>query len=387
MAIATRTINPLHFEDLEPHRFEDLVRQLAYDFRNWRCLEATGRQGSDDGFDVRGWEIIAPTDSDLEPIDGSEVEEDPAEVDRLWLIQCKREKTITPQKLLDHLDALNIKGEPPLYGLILVAPCEFSKKTRDACRQWCANNEITEHIIWGKAELEDFLFSPKYDHLLFAYFGISLLIRKRSLQSKLRSMLTTKRKCVRHLGDVTAQSYKLVLLRDPECQVYPYKDKIKDFDLRPLWRVYEFQGHYHSGIKILIKTHFAYIDENGNWDYEERLRSSRHYEDPWAPEQDEDLLSQARNYWMEIPEDKRGTLEVTGFVPYEEIIAIDEHGDSRFPHPHIYVHFDPKCGPFKHAYPNIVTYSPRRESFCIEDNKRIKFFPPVYPVITAHENA
>jgi hypothetical protein len=36
----TKTINPLHFEDLEPHRFEDLVRRLL----------------SDEGFDVRAWE-------------------------------------------------------------------------------------------------------------------------------------------------------------------------------------------------------------------------------------------------------------------------------------------------------------------------------------------
>lgn len=43
----TRTLNPLPFQDLEPHRFEDLVRQLAYDLRRWKSLEATGRGGSD----------------------------------------------------------------------------------------------------------------------------------------------------------------------------------------------------------------------------------------------------------------------------------------------------------------------------------------------------
>lgn len=30
----TRTIGPLHFEDLDPKRFEDLVRQLAYPIRS-----------------------------------------------------------------------------------------------------------------------------------------------------------------------------------------------------------------------------------------------------------------------------------------------------------------------------------------------------------------
>ena len=49
----TRTIGPLHFEDLEPHRFEDLVRQLAYDFRDWHSVEAIGRAGSDKGMDIR----------------------------------------------------------------------------------------------------------------------------------------------------------------------------------------------------------------------------------------------------------------------------------------------------------------------------------------------
>jgi hypothetical protein len=49
MAQTSRTLNPLPFRDLEPHRFEDLVRQLAYEFRDWRSIEATGRSGSDEG--------------------------------------------------------------------------------------------------------------------------------------------------------------------------------------------------------------------------------------------------------------------------------------------------------------------------------------------------
>ena len=66
MAAVTRTLHPLPFENLEPKRFEDLVRQLAYDFRVWRSLEATGRSGSDDGFDARGYEIVAGTEQ-VEP--------------------------------------------------------------------------------------------------------------------------------------------------------------------------------------------------------------------------------------------------------------------------------------------------------------------------------
>ena len=67
MVTATRTINPLHFEDLEPHRFEDLARQLIYDFRNWSSIEAIGRSGSDEGIDIRATEktpTAQPTLSD-----------------------------------------------------------------------------------------------------------------------------------------------------------------------------------------------------------------------------------------------------------------------------------------------------------------------------------
>src|SRR5689334_22898436 len=100
----TRTIGPLHFEDLEPRRFEDLVRQLAYEFRPWRQLEATGRSGSDEGFDVRGFERDAEP-SEEEPEEG-EVGRAGTE-DRIWLIQCKREKAIGPTKLVRYLDDIS----------------------------------------------------------------------------------------------------------------------------------------------------------------------------------------------------------------------------------------------------------------------------------------
>ena len=93
MATASRTINPLHFEDFEPHRFEDLIRQLAYRFRRWRYLDATGHLGRDGGLDIRGIEIVTAL-SDQEIADLSEGEnpqedDEPVIVEREWRIQCK----------------------------------------------------------------------------------------------------------------------------------------------------------------------------------------------------------------------------------------------------------------------------------------------------------
>lgn len=76
----SKTLGPIHFEDLDPHRFEDLVRELAYDFKDWQSIEATGRGGSDDGFDIRAYERTdsvavesdddSPTEDMLHPMEG-----------------------------------------------------------------------------------------------------------------------------------------------------------------------------------------------------------------------------------------------------------------------------------------------------------------------------
>lgn len=57
----SRTYNTLHFEDLEPHRFADMVRQLIYDFREWSDIQAVGRSGADKGVDIRAIERVATT--------------------------------------------------------------------------------------------------------------------------------------------------------------------------------------------------------------------------------------------------------------------------------------------------------------------------------------
>ncbi len=38
----SRTYGPIHFEDLDPHRFEDLVRELIYDYKDWQSIERSG---------------------------------------------------------------------------------------------------------------------------------------------------------------------------------------------------------------------------------------------------------------------------------------------------------------------------------------------------------
>jgi hypothetical protein len=156
MPTTTRTLNPLPFDSLEPKRFEDLIRQLAYDFRRWRMLEATGRAGSDDGYDARGFEIIdgaldEPQEADVD--DEAVTPEPPA--DNLWLIQCKRERAITSAKMKRHLSEIPEAEARGLYGVIFAAACDFSKRTRDVALLWGRDHGIAEIHLWGKAEVED----------------------------------------------------------------------------------------------------------------------------------------------------------------------------------------------------------------------------------------
>jgi len=59
-----------------------LVRELNYDFRDWQSIEATGKGGDDDGFDIRAYERTTTTTVDdegnevLHPMDGN-----------VWMIQ------------------------------------------------------------------------------------------------------------------------------------------------------------------------------------------------------------------------------------------------------------------------------------------------------------
>lgn len=140
----TRTLNPLPFENLEPHRFEDLVRRLLYGFREWIDIEPTGRGGSDDGFDIRAWEK-----SNVVTNVGEEGEQGERSIDgNLWQIQGKREKSLTPGKIKSILQHDIDIANPP-YGYILAAAANISKVAYDTFRQEAKKKGVKEFFYWG----------------------------------------------------------------------------------------------------------------------------------------------------------------------------------------------------------------------------------------------
>lgn len=380
--ITTRTLNPLPFEALEPRRFEDLVRQLAYDFKLWRQLEATGRTGSDEGFDARGFEIIsAPS---IEPVLDDQEEQEAileTDTDRLWLIQCKRERSIGPSKMQNYLDDIHQDIRADIYGILFVAACDFSKKTRDTFRSWCLENGISECHVWGKGELEDLLYLPKNDHLLFAYFNISLQFRKRKISTQVRRTTTLKRK-LKRLFPADLYRGTSCIIRDISDERYPYNTGILESSDK-LWRVVYAKGIGVHGLKILYKSFYAYGNhQTGQWDIStlEDYAVPHPHEHPWR---DEDFYSDGpktpntgHELWVSLPERFQFNAHMIYEIRYDEIIEIDDVGDAVSDLPTIYVNFAGGRIPF---LPNLEFYLDPVQRFAerifpkIENH--VRFFP------------
>ena len=344
MPIAIKTLGPLHIEDLEPHRFEDLIRQLLYDFRDWSEIEATGRSGGDEGFDIRAWErwgeADAATGADAEDDDGTSSGGSDGR-GRQWLVQCKRERSITPAKIERYLADLPDTAEAGIYGLLFVAACDFSKATRDRFITIAREKGFAEARLWGRAEIEDQLFQPKNDHLLFAYCGFSLQVRRRSVKTNVRAILATKR-AVRKLQGGGSH----ILLRDATDTRYPYMDRDTGNDRadRRRWKLFGMREVRHDGLEVCFQRFLAFIDDDGvHWDYAEGMNDARSPNDPWQTEREKadeererSVRQAAMAVWDALKPENKAWLEVTRVVPFDRIVAIDEEGDEYARWPHIY---------------------------------------------------
>ncbi|MBI2852423.1 MAG: restriction endonuclease [Chloroflexi bacterium] len=388
MAQATRTVNPLHFEDLEPHRFEDLVRQLIYDYRPWKTLEATGRAGGDEGVDIRAVERMSlPSSDEIAPHDEAlAVTEEIEPGGRLWIIQCKRELQIGPSKIRGIVaDNLSGLADKP-YGYVLVAACNFSKKARDAFREEVLKYGVEEFDLWGKEEVEDQLYLPKNDHLLFAYFGISLQVRRRSLKTETRARLSLKKRLTDVLGAIDIPGHESVLIRDPRDEQYPYIKASEDFVKAPRWRYWRFYGHEPPDhLAFVYKQHFAYVNlETKEYDIlpgcDEGVPQSympEEIENAWRDPKN--LAGKYREYWWnKVPEENRAEYIEVRIIPYERIIAVDDIGDKYYRKPHLLVEYENDGQPFKrHAKGQFIEQfrATGRNILDTCDCKRISYFP------------
>lgn len=381
MAKITKTLGPIHFEDLEPHRFEDLVRQLIYDFRDWQNIEATGRSGADDGFDVRAWEKVYASD------DQNEEEENANQKDQLdgnpWMIQCKREKEIGPSKVSKIIEE-SINKENLPYGYILVAPANFSKLAYDKFRETLRTKGVQEFYLWGKAHLEDMLYMPKNDRILFAFFGVSLIVRRKYRRTEIRFVVNNKNKLFRIFGD--AQNNRdfqhSFLARDIKDAHYPWREKYKDFDDFPRWREYIAHRYHPLGLRCKVHEYYAYIDqEKKQWDCIKKVDLLHRQEDTYRRyhRKIDEYDKKVTDFWEHLPYKNKAKLIIDGLIEFESMEVIDEKGDNHYDFPHIYVDFKGKNGPFAGFWQDVIL-SDQQIDIQVENYKQIAFFPKEFPL-------
>jgi hypothetical protein len=190
---------------------------------------------------------------------------------RLWMIQGKREKKITPADITKILSDIN--DESPPYGYILAASTTFSKASYDRFRQLLKQKGVMEFYIWGTSELEDMLYLPKNDRIMFTFFGVSLVSRRRSRSTEIRNTVTVKNILYKILGEPQREFNSTILLRDINDIHYPFASEYVDFQERPRWIEREAFHHHPLGIIVRNRRCFAYVDrDRKEWDFFDRVK-------------------------------------------------------------------------------------------------------------------
>ncbi len=389
MARPTRTLNPLPFVDLEPHRFEDLVRQLAYEFREWASLEAIGRGGADLGTDILGQEVVRPRGVSSEET-GEAEDASSAPTTRPWIFQCKREARFGPTDVASAVNASVPDGSSPPHGFVLATSAHVSRKARDVFRSLMVERDVAESYLWAQGELEDMLFQAQNDRLLFAYFGISLVQRRQTTGRRIRSTVALKREIQRWFDkleeDGPARDELFVAIRDADRpSTAPSEAPVL---LRQILKLFT-----EVGLVVRDTEHDAYLEPGGRaWDALEQVnqvevRARRHVDELIAgprgrrPDEPRDHELVERFFRVHVDHDARARLERNRIIPYDRIVALDPIGTALHPLPHLHVDFaatgDPYDPQFRRQW--IGRYNDESSWREAEESDRIRIFPAELP--------
>lgn len=311
----TRTINQLHFEDLDPIRFEELILAMVYRMRRWEKLDHFGKKGSDDGIDIRAIELLENGKSNT------------------YYFQCKRYQKISNSVIKNIIDDYISKNTyiPQFY--VLVVSCALTKKQIEYFESYCRKQNFNTVIVWTNSVIEAMLFSEYHD-LLFAYFGINLVSERRNLVGSIRRNVELKKKMkkdfLKQIGSSnrkelderlykpwTKFNHSEVLIRSIYDKAYPKDNTLLENNFTGYYKaeVYDF---YHNGLMVRAYPYVKDIKFK-----EESLDDSNKFE---------------------IIETKA---EILGCIPFENIIEYDIEGDEYYNYPHLFCDFVNVSDPYE----------------------------------------
>lgn len=314
MNTPSQTTNRLHFEDLDPHRFEDLGAELLYRKQEWKRFNNWGRSGADDGID-----ISCEEDNGVR-----------------WFCQCKRYQNISTTEIKAAVDKIVSKNENTKDGIILlIVACNVSKKSVKDFEEYSGNKGFKDAFIWSASTLELMLYKD-YENLLSKYFGVASdnkTNRERVLQGN-KMKLEVQKKLLRTIE--WNHNTRMQIAKDPSLQ-FRYEKAL----IRSINDVDDPYGDDASYWQIC----FFQLTEVG----------IEFFDCPWTDFRI--AINIDTRCWRKLKKEeklKKNEFDVradhTVLIPYYRIVDIMEDGDERSDYPIIICDFEFDDSPFLRSY-------------------------------------
>lgn len=320
----TKTINRLHFSDLDPLRFEDLCLNLVYRINTWKEINHFGRKGSDDGVDVFAIE---------------------KENQKKWSIQCKRYALISKSDIKGIVDKI-IQSKCIPDRLLVVVSCDVTKSVYQYLKDYSIENGIEDSELWTASVLEAKLYN-EYKDLLFVYFGIQIGEKQSSNAAKIKASLRMEKRVSKELLDhkfiKECRGSKTLLynpaakfissavyIRSIDDNTYPNCEETPRGQISPWFKTY-FYDTYHNGIELWLDAGigtYVIMDNEGFWE----------------PLSDYcDIRKKDSKYQVILA-------KVIGRIPYYNIIDFKIDGDEYTSDPHLFCKFSINGMPYEEIY-------------------------------------
>lgn len=321
----TKTTNRLHFSDLDPMRFEDICFMMLNAKFKGIELEHIGRTGNDSGIDIKGTIKLS------------------ADRSHKWIIQCKRQKSISGSELKTIVAAI-AAGGTSYDKLLIIVSCDVSKRNREILDTYCQLNGIATPELWTATNLETYL--DEYPKILKLAFGIDKEIKKniqrinRGLKMKERLLKAIiDHEFIRDLANrnsiINEPSSKFisdeVYIRSVDDTTYGTGVSSPEGTFNTSYRTF-FHDVYFNGIEFLLNAgigSFVIMDDDGYW---EPIHTSS------------DSRLKGGKYKV-IP------ARMIGRIPYHSIVNFIRDGDEYTSCPHLFCLFDGDYGmPYEEIY-------------------------------------
>ena len=345
----SKTTNRLHFSDLDPLRFEDLCFMMVDKLGNWKELIHVGRLGKDGGADIKGTQVIH-------------------NIEKRWIIQCKRFSRITKNDLKDILDKIIANHQKPDHILIILA-CNISDSNYSFIQDYAKQISAPSLEIWTSTNLESKLYN-EHPTLLSLYFGVNLAAIKTTNLNNLKTGLKMKKRILKDLIDhdfckdpknnrdllLNPQSKFIsneVIIRSIDDKSYPGSLEMQKGKFN-LWFRTNFYNTYHNGIEFWLaagRGTKVIMDEKGFWEpvqYDDTRLKDPIYKVLWS--------------------------KMIGRITYHDILEFIRDGDEYFSEPHIFCDFKYDEMPYEEIYYKTHgEYEKGTFDFDFDKSKRVEF--------------